>query len=168
MDSGGRGLWLKTWVASVLSLCSVATVLAGVSSPQVLVVVPQQFMPANSGVQYTLSGGGLGFLCTVRGAGYFMAPVRLPAGARIYRVEAAFDDSAEDAFGVVALFRVGEVVRDLLALTPMSLARPLREVAAVDLNEPEVVRSGFQYWLHLTLTGPDVCLQAVRVHYTQE
>ncbi len=142
----------------------------GAAHPSVngLVVGAQQFLPVNNGVQYSLSAAGLGVLCTVSGAGYFLAPVGLPAGVRIHRLEAIFDDSSEDAFGIVSLVRVGERVRDVLAVTPMSLAQPLREVARVDLAEPEMVRPGFQYWLHLTLTGPQVCLRAVRVHYAGE
>ncbi|GIW43236.1 MAG: hypothetical protein KatS3mg077_0518 [Candidatus Binatia bacterium] len=133
-----------------------------------LLVTPQQFSPVTQGTQYALSAGGLGCLCTSRGGGYFVSRVELPAGARIHGVEAVFSDSSDDGFGIVSLFRVGESTRDLLALTPMSLAQPLRETASVALKEPEIVREDFQYWLHLTLTGPDVCLRAVRVLYTSD
>ncbi|MCX8073852.1 MAG: hypothetical protein N3C12_15640 [Candidatus Binatia bacterium] len=135
------------------------------SATQVLVVAPQEFVPASVGVRYTLTSAGLGPLCMTQGAGYFLARVAVPVAARIEGIEAVFDDVSDDAFGVVALFRTAETARELLALTPMSLARPLREVSAVQLPQPEVVREGFQYWLHLTLTGPGVCLRAVRVLY---
>ncbi len=160
--------WHLIWFFWVSLAVWVAERVEGRTGADVLVVLPQQFLPTNGAVHYSIGGGGLGLLCTVQHAAYFVAPVPLPTGVRIQRVEAVFDDSAEDAFGVVTLWRIGERVRDLLALTPVSLARPLREISAVDLAEPEIVRRDFQYWLHLTLTGPDVCLRAVRVHYAQD
>jgi hypothetical protein len=156
------------WMVLGLSRDVTAAEKNAASPRKTLLVTPQQFSPVTRGTQYALSAGGLGSLCTTQGGGYFVSRVELPAGARIYRVEAVFGDTSDDSFGIVALFRVGESTRDLLALTPMSLAQPLRETSAVELAEPEVVREEFQYWLHLTLTGPGVCLRAVRVLYASD
>ncbi len=132
---------------------------------RVLLVLPLEFQPLSGGTKYTVRAGGLGALCTVEGAGYFGARILLPNGAHLLGIEAAFDDTSENGFGVVALYRSGEGTRDLLGVTPMSLARPLRDVVVFRLAEPEIVRDGFQYWLQVTLTAPEVCLRFVRVAY---
>lgn len=129
------------------------------------VVLPQQFSPTSDGVKFAFRAGGLGSLCTTLGAGYFMTRVDMPPGAVIAGLEAEFDGTTEDAFGVVSLFRSAENSRDFLAMTPMSLPQAVRGVVRVELQQPEIVREGFQYWLHLTVTGPGVCLRTARVLY---
>ena|GEM_PF-1699014 len=163
-----RWPWLVFFIgAAVMALPSphVAAEQEFPAGNRVLLVLPPEFHPLSGGTKYTVRAGGLGALCTVEGAGYFGARILLPSGSHIHGIEAAFDDNSEHGFGVVALYRSGEGTRDLLGLTPMSLARPLREVVAFRLADPEIVREGFQYWLQVTLTAPEVCLRFVRVVY---
>lgn len=161
------GFWAVLASAWIL-VCTGAYCRAAEPEVRAALVMPQQFSPANEGLKFAFQAGGLGPLCATQGAGYFVARVDVPNGARITALEAVFDGITNEAFGVVTLFRYGEKSRDFLVMTPMSLPRAVREATGAALREPEIVREGFQYWLHLTLTGPGVCLRRARVFFQPE
>lgn len=132
-----------------------------------LLVLPATFTAASHGVAYFRRFSGIGPLCVSRGAGYFTAPVDVPAGSVLTGIRATFQDEAESALGTVALYRLGIATADLLAVTPMSQPRPRSEVVEAAIEPEETVRDTFRYLLHLTLTGPGVCLRSAEVLYRQ-
>jgi hypothetical protein len=158
MRLGGSGFALL--VASALALFTAAVAPA---EEHTLFVPSTAFLPANHGVAFYRHTGGLGELCLGRGWGYFTATLDLPAGAKLTAIRGDFEDESDSAFGTLALFRLGNNGVELLAVTSMSLAKPRSGTVEASLDTEETVREPFRYVLHLTLTGPGVCLRSAEV-----
>lgn len=151
----------------IFATISGPTRVAATSDERQLLVLPTAFAPANHGVAYFRRFSGLGPLCMSRGSGYFTAALDLPEGSVVKKIRATFDDNSETSVGTLALYRLGITRVDLLALTPMSQPRPRPGVTEAAVEPEEAVRDGFRYVLHLTLTGPGVCLRSAEVFYRE-
>jgi len=155
----------------------------GTGAPQLLNVAPVAFQPANNFAHYIITEGGLGQLCSSRGAGYFVAPLSLEHGAVIERITACVRNANEDGFAMLSLLRRAPEHLELLAVTPVSSGpskrtssphdRPTPEVQAGRLEmlssdsitAPVVDNQHYSYLLQAVLTAPKVCLCGAQVTY---
>ncbi len=130
-------------------------------------IQPYAFQSSSSGAQFVIEMGGLGRLCMTHGAGYFVAPVPLPAGSHVERISAAVDDADEEAFALLSLFRldVQGQKNELMAVTPMSLDSSETQIRSADVVAARSVTDTGRYLLHLVITGTGVCLQKATVEY---
>lgn len=124
------------------------------------------FQPANSAANYVVEEGGLGRLCTTKGAGYFVAPLQLEDGTVIQEVAVFLEDSSPDALGMMSLVRRGLEKFDVLALTPISVGTGRVEtLSTMEISAPVIDNHDATYLLQVLLSGPGVCLYGARVRY---
>ncbi len=165
--SGGTALAARI-VPFALLLYAVA---AGgqVPSPpptRVLNLAPVLFVPANYAARYVIQEGGLGRLCVTKGAGYFVAPLRLDDGTTIERVSAFIEDRSKSSFGMLSLVRHTPEKTEVLAMTTVSTGAQRVETLSTDqITDAAVDNARYSYLLQVVLSGPEVCLAGVQVSY---
>ena len=129
-------------------------------------VPPIAFHPANSSVGYVVEEGGLGRLCSTRGAGYFVAQLHLRDGAMIERITVYLEDTNHDGLGMMSLVRRGPRAFEVLAMTPISIETgDIEALATTEISAPVVDNKEGAYLLQAVLTGPGVCLHDAQVTY---
>ena len=151
----------------VLALC-VATAAGdeGTARSRVLNLAPSAFTPSNHAARYAVEAGGLGALCALTGAGYFLAPLQLIDGAVIERISAVVEDKSPDCFGMMSLVRRTPDKAELLAYTGVSNGAPVVETLSTDhVTAPVVDGQTYSYLLQVMLSGPGVCLRGAQVTY---
>ncbi|MBI4514756.1 MAG: hypothetical protein HY699_02945 [Deltaproteobacteria bacterium] len=136
------------------------------AASQLLHVAPIAFLPANNAAGYVVEQGGLGRLCSHKGAGYFVAPLQLPDGAVIERVAMLLVDTNRDALGLMSLVRREPERFEVLAISPVSAGTTeLETLASADISAPVIDNERYTYLLQVLLTGPGVCLYDAQVTY---
>jgi hypothetical protein len=162
----------RRWVLALLAVIGMAASLVSaveekaVGSGEELRLAAIAFQPANSGTNYVVEEGGLGHLCTTKGAGYFLAPVRLVDGAVIEEVTVFLEDYSPDSLGMMSLVRRKLERFDVLALTPISVGTgKVETLSTTEISAPVIDNHDATYLLQVLLSGPGVCLHGARVHY---
>lgn len=164
---------MTTWLLGLLTVGLVAwtdpacaTDAHPADSPRVANFAAVAFSPANSAINYTVDEGGLGRLCVMKGAGYFVAPVRLLDGAVIEEVTAFLKDDSRESLGMMSLVRRGLEKFDILALTPLSVGTgDVETLNTTTISAPVVDNHDATYLLQVLLSGPGACLYRARVRY---
>jgi len=124
------------------------------------------FHPAVSEAGYVVEAGGLGRLCSTRGAGYFVARLHLHEGATIERITVYLEDTNRDGLGMMSLVRRGPRAFEVLAMTPVSTGTgDIEALSTTDISAPVVDNAQGAYLLQAVLTGPGVCLHDAQVTY---
>jgi hypothetical protein len=155
----------------VLLLLAVLATARGAGSaetpgPRELNVPPIAFLPSNNGAHYAVEEGGLGRLCSLKGASYFVAPLSLPGGATVERVTAFMEDTNRDSVGMMSLLRRKPGVVQILAMTPVSSdGKGLETLSADNITNAVVDNETYAYVLQVMLSGPGVCLRGAQVMY---
>ncbi len=160
----------RGFAAAVVTGCGLAlAVAAAAGSPEgstQLHLAPIEFSPAASGTNYVVAGGGLGGLCTLAGAGYFVRALALPRGARVERITVYFEDRDPGAMGMMSLIRRNHERLEALAVTPVSAGTgDVESLSTSDIREPVLEVDKYAYLLQVVLTGPGVCLRGAEVTY---
>ncbi|MBI3782376.1 MAG: hypothetical protein HY270_03135 [Deltaproteobacteria bacterium] len=128
------------------------------------------FMQSNSAAQFVLEQGGLGRLCVLRGAGYFVSVLNLPDKATVEGLRGWIQDSDDEAFGMVSLVRSNPQRFEMLAMSPISKGRrgdeATEQLDTTGIREGSVDNAHYAYMLQAVLTGPNVCLRGVEVTYS--
>jgi len=131
-----------------------------------LKLAPVAFQPANVASQYVITEGGLGQLCSTKGAGYFIAPLALEDGAVVERVTAFVQDKSKESFALISLLRRTPEESEILAVSPVSSgARDLETLSTGAIAAPVIDNQHYSYLLQVVLTGPQVCLSGAEVTY---
>lgn len=154
-------------VFAVVLLC-VAPVCAEDVPPasQVLNVAPASFAPSSDGARYALEEGGFGRLCPAKGAGYFVAPLRVENGAVIERVSAYVQDESKKSFALMSLIRHTPEKAEVLAVTGVSRgAQDIETLTSETITSPIIDDQHYSYLLQVVLSGPGVCLRGAQVTY---
>jgi hypothetical protein len=129
-------------------------------------LAPIAFLPAAGAANYIVEEGGLGRLCTIKGAGYFTAPLQLEDGAVIEDVTVFLEDDGRDSLGMMSLVRRGLEKFDILAFTPVSVGTgEVETLSTTAISAPVIDNHDATYLLHVVLSGPGVCLYGARVRY---
>ncbi len=129
-------------------------------------VPPIAFHPANSSAGYVVEAGGLGRLCSTKGAGFYVARLHLRDGAVIERITMYVEDTNRDGLGMLSLARRGPRSFDVLGLTPVSLGTgEVEALTTTAISVPVVDNQQGAYLLQAVLTGPGVCLDDAQVTY---
>lgn len=133
---------------------------------QVLSLAPVAFQAANVANRYIITEGGLGQLCSVQGAGYFVAPLSLDDGAVVEGVTAFVQDKDKGSLAVLSLLRRTPEKSELLAISPVSSrAHDLQTLSLGPITAPVIDNQHYSYLLQVVLTGPGVCLAGAQVTY---
>ena len=164
---------MRTWLLGLLTVGLVAWTDPACAidahpadSPREANFAAVAFSPANGATNYTVEEGGLGRLCVVKGAGYFVAPVRLVDGAVIQEVTVFLEDDSHDSLGMMSLVRRGLEKFDVLALTPVSVGTgEVETLSTTAISAPVIDNHDATYLLQVLLSGPGVCLHGARVRY---
>ncbi|MGD0949610.1 MAG: hypothetical protein ABSA52_19555 [Candidatus Binatia bacterium] len=160
------------WVLVLLAVIGMGTSLAwgvdekavGGSEERRLAAIA--FQPANGAINYVVEEGGLGPLCTTKGAGYFVAPLQFQDGTVIEEITAFLDDTSRDSLGMMSLVRRGLERFDILALTPVSVGTgKVETLSTTAITAPAVDNHDATYLLQVVLSGPGVCLYGAQVRY---
>jgi hypothetical protein len=127
---------------------------------------PVAFRPANAPSHHTVEKGGLGRLCTTKGAAYFVAPVQLEDGAVVEEVTVFLEDESHESLGMMSLVRRQLQDFDILALTPISVGTgEVETLTTTEITAPVVDNHDAAYLLQVMLSGPGVCLYGARVRF---
>jgi len=139
----------------------------GEPSPEhILNLAPATFLPSNNASQYAIEEGGLGELCLVKGAGYFVAPIVVSDGAVIERISARVVDKSIEGFGLMSLLRRTPEKTEVLAITSLSTGEHQMETLSTDTVADGVVNNDrYTYLLQVMLSAPRVCLHGAQVTY---
>ncbi len=129
-------------------------------------VAPIAFSPSNNATRYIVEQGGLGGLCALSGAGYFVATLALESGATIEKVTALVQDTNRDCVGMMSVVRRKAGNIEVLAMTPVSRGtREVETLSADTITNPVVDAEGYTYLLQVMLSGPGICLRGAQVTY---
>ena len=154
--------------ALALLLCTTAAAGQAPSpaSTRVLNLAPILFAAANHAARYVVEEGGLGRLCVLKGAGYFIAPLRLDDSTTIESVSAFIEDRSKESFGMLSLARHTPAKSEVVAMTPVSTGEHRVETLSTDqITDPMIDNRRYSYLLQVVLSGPEVCLAGVQVTY---
>jgi hypothetical protein len=138
----------------------------GAGPTQVLNLPPAAFGAAHNEAHFVIEEGGLGRLCSIQGAAYFVAPLLLEDGAVIERVSAFVQDKSKESFALISVVRRTPEESELLAISPVSSGgRDLETLSTGPIAAPVIDNQHYSYLLQVVLTGPKVCLSGAQVAY---
>jgi len=126
-------------------------------------LAPIVFLPANNAANYVVEQGGLGRLCVQKGAGYFVAPLRVEEALRIRKISVLLTDANATAIGMMSLVHRRPNNFEVLAMTPVSTGSgDVEELSTEEIQPAQDPNTG-SYLLQVLLTGPGVCLNGARI-----
>jgi len=171
MHSTPPSLFRPRTLASIFCVVSLSipvttTAEAPVAARRHLNLAPAAFAAANNAAQYVIEEGGVGRLCSLKGAVYLVTSLKLDDGATVEDISVILEDKSEHSLGMMSLVRHTPTKPDVLAITPVSTGAHDTETLSTDkIANPVVDNQNFSYLLQVMLSGPNVCLRGAQVTY---